>query len=71
MWLCAICSDRVDRDSKRYPADLLRQWKVDHERWVAGQGCVPKLPDVRLVDAQTLSLSLMQGTVITSEDVER
>lgn len=31
IWLCYICSIKIDRDEKRYPVSLLEQWKKDAE----------------------------------------
>jgi hypothetical protein len=31
IWLCRECARRIDRDEERYPADLLRRWKREHE----------------------------------------
>jgi hypothetical protein len=70
VWLCAACSKLVDTDEKLYPAELLRQWRLDHEQWVSGQEMIPKLPDVRIENIQGLSIPLTPGR-ITSEDCER
>jgi len=70
VWLCAACSRLVDTDENRYPAELLRQWKLEHERWVSGQEMIPRLPDLRVEDLQGLSMPLGPGTV-TAEDCER
>ena len=32
MLVCHDCHLAIDRDPERYPADLLRQWKADHEK---------------------------------------
>jgi hypothetical protein len=28
IWLCQNCAKLVDNDTQRYPADLLREWKI-------------------------------------------
>jgi len=37
IWLCASDATLVDRDTVRFPAHILRRWKVDHERYVESQ----------------------------------
>jgi hypothetical protein len=27
IWLCSVCADLIDTDEKRFPEDLVRQWK--------------------------------------------
>ena len=34
IWLCNVCARLVDLDPTRFPADLLRAWKRQHEAWV-------------------------------------
>jgi hypothetical protein len=70
IWLCARCSRLVDTDELLYPAERLRQWRVEHERWVSGQEMIPKIPDLRIEDVHGLSMPLSPGT-ITAEDCER
>src|SRR6185369_16938585 len=31
IWLCQNCAKLIDSDVQRYPADLLRRWKVEAE----------------------------------------
>jgi hypothetical protein len=69
VWLCARCSRIVDADEKRYPAERLKLWRLEHEQWVSGQEMIPKLPDLRIEDVQGLSIPLSPGTV-TAEDCE-
>lgn len=35
LWLCRECGDIVDKDDSPHSADLLRQWKTDHEAMIA------------------------------------
>ena len=70
VWLCARCSRIVYADEKLYPAERLKQWRLEHEQWVSGQDMIPKLPDLRIEDVQGLSIPLSPGTV-TAEDCER
>ena len=43
IWLCEICERLVDSDEKQYPSELLRQWKVDHEKWLSKGQVNPEL----------------------------
>ena len=36
IWLCRNCHKMVDSDVDKYPADLLRKWKNEHEEQIAG-----------------------------------
>ncbi|HEY3900827.1 MAG TPA: hypothetical protein VGM54_19610, partial [Chthoniobacter sp.] len=47
LWLCAECSDKIDKDWRDYPAAKLMTWRSEHEGWVAGNPSIPKLPDLR------------------------
>lgn len=36
IYLCATCAELIDKNQGRdFPEELLRQWKKDHEAWVA------------------------------------
>jgi hypothetical protein len=35
IWLCSACADAIEKDIDKYPAELLKEWKSDHERWVS------------------------------------
>ncbi len=66
IWLCHSCSDRVDKDPRTFPADMLREWKSGHEAWVAGQEIVPAIPAVRLVTLPGLLLPLTGDGAVDS-----
>ncbi|RLK36112.1 hypothetical protein C7417_3887 [Cupriavidus plantarum] len=37
IFLCSNCADLIDKNGgKDFPTSTLRQWKTDHEKWVAG-----------------------------------
>jgi hypothetical protein len=63
VWLCHSCSDLIDKDPVRFPADRLRQWKADHERWLSGEGVIPPLPTISLRSLSGLSLPSSPGTI--------
>jgi len=71
IWLCSVCADLVDRDPQKYPADLLREWKLEHENWVAAEGMVAKLPVLQIKDIPGLSLPTEVGGQITGGDCNR
>jgi hypothetical protein len=71
IWLCSVCADPVDKDAQKYPAELLKEWKSEHETWVAADGMVPKLPTLQIKDMPGLSLPLQVGAQITGEDCDR
>ena len=62
---------RIDKDPDRYPAETLCRWKLEHERWVDGQGWVPDLPRFELIEQQGLTVPLNAGVTITSEHTEK
>lgn len=42
IWLCRTCGTRVDTDCAAFPADLLRQWKTQHEAAIKEGGLSPE-----------------------------
>src|SRR5262249_50207046 len=46
IWLCAVCSKKVDTDWQAVPAEELLRWKAEHEQWIASEGMIPVLPDI-------------------------
>jgi len=71
IWLCAVCADQVDKDAQKYPAELLKEWKLEHENWVAAEGMVAKIPVLQIKDIPGLSLPTEVGAQITGEDCDR
>ena len=37
IWLCSNCSIIIDRDEKKYTAQVLRAWKKKHERYIQAE----------------------------------
>jgi hypothetical protein len=56
IWLCHTCSDLIDKDPIEYSSETLRQWKCNHEDFVARKGMVPKAPRLILRSSNALSL---------------
>jgi len=56
IWLCSVCSDRVDKDQKRFSAELLMDWKTNHEDWLRNGGIIPKIPYLSLTTLHGLTL---------------
>lgn len=56
IWLCATCHRRVDSDPSGFSADVLRQWKSDHEEYVKQKGMVPAIPELQLNTTSALTL---------------
>jgi hypothetical protein len=46
IWLCGNCNRKVDTDWQAWPASSLIRMKLDHERWISGQGMIPAVPEV-------------------------
>ena len=64
IWLCCLCSQKIDVDWAAMPEDALRQWRQEHEQWVSGEGMVPSLPEItlRTLDGLELTHTLQQIT---------
>ncbi len=56
IWLCAVCSDKVDKDWRPWPDTRLMEMKEQHERWIDGQGMIPALPQITLATRSGLRL---------------
>ena len=69
--LCAVCADMVDKDPVRYPVDLLREWRDQHEEWVGEGASYPPLPIVTLATKQGLSVPSGHPVEITGADCAR
>jgi len=69
IWLCADCSDIVDKDESRYPPDDLLRMKSDHEAWIKQGGMVPDLPLIEISTGPGISLGEEAGSEVTSEDI--
>jgi hypothetical protein len=70
IWVCHNCSDRIDKDRANHSEELLRNWRQQHEAWVAEEDFVPGLPKFEL---STLGgLSVPHGPEqIVAEDLQR
>ena len=72
MWLCRVCHKKIDADPTAYPADLLFEWKRDHEARVSSR--LGKSSDMRIkVQERTLAAFseadyLSQQTIIDKPD---
>lgn len=71
IWLCHSCSDLVDRDEKRFHADLLEAWKSEHEHLIAQDGELPLLPDITLRSKHGLTLPNDGPFEILSTDIAK
>ncbi len=56
IWLCAVCSKKVDTDWKAWPHERLQQMKADHERWIAAEAMIPSPPGITLSTRDRLRL---------------
>lgn len=70
IWLCHNCSDLVDKDCDTYPAELLRKWKTDHDKFVAQDGGPPDLPRLHLKTLSGLTLPESGSATIRGVDVK-
>lgn len=69
VWLCLHHAREIDVDAHRFPAELLREWKLQTEQFVANGNPSPSLPRISLT---TLSgLRLIPGRVITPDNVDK
>jgi hypothetical protein len=69
IWLCSVCSDRVDKDVVKYTVDMLQEWKREHEDWLSNGGVVPKIPELELTTLSGMSIPDTAGTVQLDPDV--
>jgi hypothetical protein len=67
IWLCSDCATLVDRDPTRFAAELLRDWKRQHEERVRGGDLVPPLPEISWETSGGLSLPVDRPAVLTGE----
>jgi hypothetical protein len=67
IWLCSVCSDLVDKDQVRHPANVLFEWRHSHEDWIRAGGIVPKLPALSLTTLNGFTLPDSPGTVQLSD----
>jgi hypothetical protein len=63
IWVCHVCSDIIDKDSKTYPVDLLREWRTQHEAWIASEDLVPSLPRFTVNTLDGFSLPTQPGSI--------
>lgn len=71
IWLCHNCSDTVDKDEKKYPKELLLEWKRLHEEFILDKGMVASFPDIQLHTQDGFSISPSAPVKITGEYCER
>jgi hypothetical protein len=71
IWLCHDDSDIVDKDEKTYPAELLREWKEKHEKFIEGGGGLLSLPDICIKTTDGLSIQPTTPIEITGNDVSQ
>ena len=66
IWLCATHSIEIDRDEAKYTANILRQMKDEHERFIAdelnaGRGCFPR-SDLVAIGPNIVGVGELLGT---------
>ena len=69
IWLCNVCSTRVDKDESAYPVEILAEWKRNHEAWIKNGGIVPSLPIVSLTTVKGRTL-LDVPSQVTMQDCD-
>ena len=67
IWLCHSCSDLVDKDETKFTVAVLEGWRSEHERWVANQGMVARLPEISISTLNGLSLPPTGGKITAAE----
>jgi hypothetical protein len=67
IWLCATCATLIDKnDGADYSADLLREWKQVHEKWITA-GC-PQPEALTVVDGTHVARG---SGIVTGLDIRR
>lgn len=71
IWLCSVCHDVVDQDEVRYPADLLRSWKAEHEGSLKRDQDPAPLPLITIRSYPGLILPQSKPISISGEQAQR
>ncbi len=70
IWLCGVCAKLIDSDEPRFPVDLLRRWKVEHEAWVeAGRPAQVATREITVTNGGLGSRIVNEGSGTTLEVV--
>jgi hypothetical protein len=65
--LCPTCHTKIDKDANNYPVDLLRQWKAEHEDWVA-RILIANMPQVSFAELEQVARGLLHPSFPLSDD---
>lgn len=68
IWLCATCSDRVDKDFAPLPKEELLRWKEEAERFARQGGACPPLPNLSIQTMSGLTFRPELDEQISGED---
>lgn len=71
LWLCAVCSDKIDKDWFAHEASVLFKWRCNHEAWVSGNPSIPSLLDVSITGSYGITVSSDIAITVTAELCER
>jgi len=56
IWLCAMCSKKVDTDWAAWPEVRLLDMKLAHEKWIAAEAMIPQRPEIQLTSISPMRL---------------
>lgn len=68
LWLCRECGDIVDKDDSPHSADLLRQWKTDHESMIAEVRTKGYAESLALLQSQRMAPAIAKRIIAALED---
>ena len=68
IWLCATCATRIDKDEDGFSADIIRQWKRDHEAWVAAGGAVANVPMISVETLDGFSIPKVGSAEVSADE---
>jgi hypothetical protein len=68
LWLCRVCGDIVDKDAAPHSAELLRQWKRNHEAMIAGVRTKGYSQSLALIQTRRAAPALAKQVIAMLED---
>jgi hypothetical protein len=67
IWLCRTCADKIDKDEQTYSAEVIREWKRNHEAEVSGGDIVPQFPRISLTTQRGLFVPPVGAATVDSD----
>ncbi len=68
IWMCSVCSNKIDKDFASFPREKLHEWKTRTEAFVSGDGAKPPLPDITIETLRGILLGFNGSTKVTGAE---